>query len=54
MECPRITPKRTQVTGWLRPGAGTAHFSWVLLRLLRYAAKKLGRNRGGRYILLTD
>lgn len=28
-----------QVTGWLRPGEG--YFSWVLLLLLRYAAKNL-------------
>jgi hypothetical protein len=32
-ECPRIAPKRTQVTGWLRPGRGTTHFSWVMLQL---------------------
>jgi hypothetical protein len=30
---------------------GTAQFSWVLLLFLRYAAKKLGGNRGGRCIL---
>ena len=45
-ECPRIAPKRTQVTGWLRPGRGTAHFSWLLVQLPATRCQKLGRNRG--------
>jgi hypothetical protein len=32
VQCPRNASKRTQVTGWFRPGRGTTHCSCTLVR----------------------
>ena len=44
MECPRIALKRSQVSGPLRSGRGTARFVWALLRFRAMRRAKLGRN----------
>ena len=51
MECPRIALKRTQVSGPLRSGRGTARFVWALVTFPAMRCAKLGRNRGDCCIL---
>src|ERR1039458_3959111 len=44
--CPRIAPKRAQVTGPLRSGRGPPRFVWALVRFPAVRCAKVGRNRG--------
>jgi len=46
VECPRIAPKRTHDTGWLRPEGVPTTFHGYWYGFQRCAAKTLGRNRG--------